>query len=81
MILQDLDAQIVCFDAGLEHDKRGDNLPPLGVVCANDCAFRDFRVCQQRRLDLGSGDVVARRDDHIVVTDSKMKSSVPIPQK
>ena len=81
MILQDLDAQVVRFDACLEHNKRSNNLPPLRVVCANDRTFRDFRVRQQRRLDLGSSDVVARRDNHVVVAGSEMESAVMVPHQ
>ena len=36
---------------------------------------------QQRRLDLRPGDVVARRDDHVVVARGEMESPVFVPHK
>ena len=53
-------------DALARHDERLDDLAAHRVGHADHRAFGDRLVLEQRVLDLGTGDVVAARDDHVV---------------
>src|SRR5581483_9391700 len=52
--------------AFFHHDERLDDGAALVVRPADHAAFGDRRMREQRRLDFRPGDVVARRDDHVV---------------
>ena len=51
---------------GLQDHEGLDDHAALVVRRADDAAFGDRRMGEQRRLDLRAGDVVAGRDDHVV---------------
>ena len=54
-------------DAVAQDDERGDHLAAVGIGQPDDGALDDIGMGEQRLLDLRAGDVVARRDDHVVV--------------
>src|SRR4051794_10171961 len=54
-----------CGGAGRNHEC-GHQLAAVRVRSADDGALGDVRMAQQRLLDLGPGNVVPRRDDHVV---------------
>ncbi len=65
-VLQCLDHRRPGFMARMQHHEGLDDLPALRVRHADHAALGHGRVQQQRILHLGRGDVVARRDDHVV---------------
>src|SRR3954453_18313738 len=68
-------------DPGTKHHERPDDLPPHLVGDADDAALHDIRVRHQRLFDLGAGDVVARRDDHVVVAALVPEVAVLVPDE
>jgi hypothetical protein len=60
MVLQPPDGPGIRRDTQGQHHMRLDDLPAIRVRGADHGAFGHIGMLQQRRLDLGPGDVVAR---------------------
>ena len=60
---------------------RLDDLAATFVGNTDHRAFRNIGVSQQRRLDLGAGDIVAGGNDHVVRTGRKMEAAVFVLEK
>ena len=59
-----------------QHHVRLDDLPALLVGRADHGAFGDLGMGEQGRFHLGPGDVVARRDDHVVGAGGEVEDAV-----
>ena len=55
---------------------RLDNLAPVFVRSPDDRAFQNGRMRQKRRLHLGSGNVVAGGNDHVIAAGGKMEAAL-----
>ena len=67
MVLQKLHASFATFNAGLEHHKGFHDHTALVIRQANHATFSHCWVLHQCVFNLGPADVVAGRDDHVVV--------------
>src|SRR5688572_13223009 len=65
-VLQLARERLVTGSRRAEHDVGLDELPSLLVGDTDHGTFRDRWMLEQRVLDLGSGDVVARGHDHVI---------------
>src|SRR5690349_2350379 len=65
-LLEPLRRRVVRRDAGFEDDERLHDLPALLVGHPDDATLLHVGVQQDRALHLRAGDVVPRRDDHVV---------------
>src|SRR5207247_660732 len=61
-----------------EHDEGGDDLAAGLVGKPDHPALADVGVTEQRLLDLGPGDVIAGRDDHVVVASLEPEVAVGV---
>ena len=66
---------------GLQHDERLRRLAPLLVRHADHRAFEHRRVLVERVLDLGRADVLAARDDHVLLAVDDVDRAALVPDR